>query len=123
MPTFEIPDSVMKWINYGERGVSSESIVQALFGIPLTGRWGIDTPHDPSDLRRCLLLLRDSPETAARFQEMQTVSPRWKRFVKHWSELERVFLEEAGDQGLDGLDWSAPRTFEAMQQLGKDTAR
>jgi hypothetical protein len=115
MPQIDIPQSVLSWVGSGERGTSSETIVAALWGLPLTGRWGWSHPHDPADLRRCLLLLRDSPETFARFQEMRQVSPEWRSLVDRWNELERLFFEEAGEHGLTGTWWSAPKTYAAMR--------
>lgn len=117
MPQIDVPQSVFAWISEGERGISSETIVSAIWGLPLTGRFGWSHPQDPADLRRCLLLLRDSPETAARFQEIRTVSPEWERLVEHWGELEKLFLEEAGDNGLEGLHWVARRTYDRMRAL------
>lgn len=120
MPAIDIPQSVLDWIGRGERGLSSESMVEHLYGLPLRdGVWrrhGLDYPSDPADLRRCLLLLQASPETRARLPEMATASRVWKRLVDRWSELERLFLEEAGPNGLHGLHWSAPRTYAAMRQ-------
>lgn len=117
MAMLDLPESVLSWIAKGERGTSSETIVAALWGLNLTGRWGWSHPHDPADLRRCLLLLRDSPETAARFQEMRTVSQEWRGLVDDWSMLERLFLEEAGDNGLEGTHWTARRTYDRMRAI------
>jgi len=35
MPTFTIPQSVVTWLARGERGLSSESIVEYLYGFPV----------------------------------------------------------------------------------------
>ena len=120
MPTFDIPQSVVNWLTEGERGLSSESIVEYLYGLPvLEGHWRRFAPHyplDPSDLRRCLLLLADSPETAARFPRMRAVSPEWARLMDAWAGLERQLLEEIGD--LRGVAcWSAPKTYAAMKRV------
>lgn len=50
------------WLARGERGISSETIVSRLSGIPVgTYRWSSNYPHDPADFRRCELLLRWVP--------------------------------------------------------------
>jgi hypothetical protein len=114
MPQIDLPESVARWIASGERGISSETIVAHLYGLPITGRWGYSHPHDPSDLRRCLLLLMASPETVARFQEMASVSPEWRRLVAHWSEIERLFREECPNIH-DCFGVSAHKTYAAMR--------
>lgn len=121
MPQLDIPQSVLDWLAKGERGTSSETIVAFLWKLPITGRWGMTHPLDPSDLRRCLLLLQASPETRARLPEMNAVSPEWRGLVERWDELERMFLEEAG-YSLHHTNWSAPRTFAAMQAI-EDSAQ
>ena len=120
MPTFDIPQSVVNWLATGERGLSSESIVEYLYGLPILERhWRRSAPHyplDPSDLRRCLLLLADSPETTAQFPRMRAAGPEWARLVDAWAELEQQFLEEIGDLRSPAC-WSAPQTYAAMKRL------
>ena len=120
MPTVDIPQSVVNWLAAGERGLSSESIVEYLYGLPvLEGHWRRSAPHcplDPTDLRRCLLLLAEFPETAAQFPRMRAASPEWERLVDAWADLERQFLAEIGD--LRGTaHWSAPLTYAAMERV------
>lgn len=117
MEITELPKGVLQWLSTGERGVSSETIVEHLYGIPLTGRWGKSHPYDPDDLRRCLLLLQASPETRDRLNDMATCSSAWARLIARWDELERLFLEEAGANGLSCTGWSAPRTYKAMKDI------
>lgn len=116
MPQLDFPQSVADWLARGERGTSSETIVAFLWGLPITGRWGMSHPYDPDDLRRCLLLLQASPETAARFNEMDAVSPEWKRLVANWSRLEAVFREEVPDIH-NCFRQSAPKTYDAMKRV------
>lgn len=116
--TQSIPQSVISWLAAGERGISSEAIVSHIWKLPVS-RWGKSAPVDPDDLKRCLKLLEASPETKTRFSEMASASPEWKALVTRWGELERLFLEEAGD-----LDWSsrrdAKRTYRAMQECFRE---
>lgn len=110
----EVPSSVFNWMSRGERGTSSDTIVESLWKLPLTGRWGKSHPHDPDDLRRCLLLLQASPETAERFEEMALESPEWQRLMERWKELEAMFREEIPNIH-DCFGWSAPKTYAAMR--------
>jgi len=108
------------WINHGDRGLSSEAIVQRLTGVHLSGRsWsGKDHPADPSDFRRCELLLRQVPLARLAFPAMRDVSPTWARFVDAWGEL--VALGEEECPGVfDGAACGrpAPRLYERMQDL------
>lgn len=47
-----LSEAAKKWLESGERGLSSETLFGHLTGIPLVGRWGPHHPADPSDLRR-----------------------------------------------------------------------
>lgn len=115
MPTFDIPDSVVKWLAAGERGISSESMVSHIYGWPVS-RWGLGHPYDPDDLRRCLLLLQASPETRTHLPQMATASKQWKALVERWDELERLFIEECGGSLHSCFGRSAPKTYAAMKE-------
>ena len=54
--------SMTMWLAVGERGLSSEAIALTALGLEPTG-FRASWPHDPADLRRCLLLLEAVPET------------------------------------------------------------
>ena len=119
MPTFDIPRTVIEWLRSGERGLSSEFIVEYLYGFPLLeGHWRATSHHpfDPADLRRCLLLLEDSPETAVEFPRMRAASPVWARLVDAWPALTAQLTEEIGN--LRGpANWSAPLTYASMKRV------
>ena len=119
MPSFDIPRTVIEWLRSGERGLSSEFIVEYLYGFPLLeGHWRATSHHplDPADLRRCLLLLEDSPETPAEFPRMRAASPVWARLVDAWPALTAQLTEEIGN--LRGpANWSAPLTYAAMKRV------
>lgn len=108
------------WIAHGERGLSSEAIVRRLTGVHLSGRYwsGTDHPADPSDFRRCEMLLRQVPLARLTFPLMRDVSPVWARFVDAWDDL--VALAEEECPGIfDGepRGRSAPRLYERMQEI------
>ena len=52
---------ITTWLAVGERGLSSEAIALTALGERPTG-FRASWPLDPSDLRRCLLLLEGAPE-------------------------------------------------------------
>lgn len=108
------------WISYGERGLSSEAIVYRLTGVHLSGRhWsGKDHPADPSDFRRCEILLREVPLARVVFSAMRDVSPTWARFVDAWDDLVALAEEECPgifDGAANGR--SAPRLYAQMQDV------
>lgn len=119
----EMSDNLREWLLNGERGLSSETIVQHLTGLPLLAKdtWGgIQNiyPHDPADLRRCLLLLEAVPELKADFARMAELSEKWIRLVENWAQLEKLFVEDAGpDWRTRESQWVAKRTYARMKEL------
>ena len=106
---------LLEWLAGGQRGISSNSIVQHLTGIPATQGWGIDTPHDPADFDRCLQLLEAVPMLRLLMPRMATASPLWSALTEHWDEIEASHLEEVG------LGWttakSATKTYALMRSV------
>lgn len=97
------------WIANGEIGNSARTI----HAFMTTGRRGdAHHPHDASDLRRCLLLLRRIPEWVPRMHEMSALSPEWSRIAAIWDDLSLSFTRETGP------NWqrvSARRTSEMLK--------
>ncbi len=108
-----ISDALNHWLGNGERGTSSESIVQHLTGILVARRWGICAPCDPDDLRRCRLLLEAVPELAPRFGEMASASGVWAELVEIWDDLCATMDREAPAWRTHGGNCS--KTFRMMQ--------
>ena len=83
------------WIRNGERGLSSEAIVDHLARHPLASARGLGShPVDPSDLRRCVLLLDAVPTLRPLLPYMAEVSAEWAALVDHWDELEATLRRE-----------------------------
>lgn len=80
------------WLDEGERGVSSEVIVQVITGIPMK-RDVRDVPRDASDFRRCSLLLQRVPSLRPHLHQLAAVSPRWASLVAAWPDLERALAD------------------------------
>lgn len=86
----------LAWISSGERGLSSEAMCRALFGVPYGDREAEPAaPRDPDDLRRCRAFLDAVPQARERLSELATLSPTWKIYVEHWDQMNRLFDEEA----------------------------
>lgn len=107
-------EALVNWLACGQRGISSDAIVQHLTGIQ-AARWAGSHPHDPSDLGRCRLLLEQVPELAPRIGETAVVSPAWRVLVEHWDDLCSLMDEEA-PQWRDQRG-NAPRTYSRMREL------
>lgn len=80
------------WLQYGERGISSETIVSELTGVTICNFRGGNHPYDIGDFRRCELMLRNveeyNPEVRARFAaSLSQKSPQWAALVTRWSEI------------------------------------
>lgn len=110
-------DELTTWLRSGERGVSSNCIVEVLEGFGLgtiTGRWLTRHPSDPADLRRCILLVEAVPGYRERLGEMAAVSREWGALVTHWDELVTLLRQEVGaDLGYG----RAPLTYARMLEL------
>ena len=114
----ELTESMRDWIRTGERGISSETIFEALTGMPLVAEmWGYSTPRDPSDFHRCYKLLKAVPEFRERIKEVGEKFPHWKPIADNWDELERLFEEELF--GRD--DGKAPKLYDRLHQLNGES--
>jgi hypothetical protein len=111
--------ALTQWLATGERGVSSNTIVQHLTGIKALGGWHSGHPHDPADFRRCHLLLEACPELMAKFIAMGSLSPAWAALVGRWAEILHAMDAEAPNWRNANSKWSAPRTYALMQEILK----
>lgn len=105
------------WLTFGERGMSSEAIVKrVVYG------HDVDTfyyPSDPSDFRRCELLLRMVPTLRPSLSIMAKVSGNWANLVGRWAEVAKSMEGEIpgifDEQPKRGA--SAPKTYALMQEI------
>jgi len=108
-------ESLVMWLASGERGISSNTIVEHLTGIPATrGRWQ-GYPHDPDDLWRCRKLLREVPLLAPLLPNMATASKEWAALVPCWQELCAMMDAEAPNWPEHGS--RAMKTYHRMRAL------
>lgn len=110
--TDELSPALRDWLARGERGISSNTIVQHLTGIKTLDRFGGSHPHDGDDLRRCMLLLDAVPELQPRIRQMATCSKEWAALVADWDGLLAILRRElAREPGTYG------KTYERMREL------
>ena len=105
-----LSSAAITWLLIGERGASSDTMFGTFIGVPFCR--DEQHPYDPSDLLRCVKLLRDVPEFRGRMEEMRNVSSVWSRFVDHWDELTSLLADEMAD----GVH-NATRTYDLMLKI------
>lgn len=109
----EADPALVKWLATGERGSSSDAIVDHLTG--LLGGGKTSHPWDPADLRRCRLLLKEVPSLAVSFHaKMPTLSPVWARLVAVWDELCATMDQECPEWAAG--DGRASQTMRKMKE-------
>ncbi|AUS31696.1 hypothetical protein C1M55_12010 [Rhodococcus qingshengii] len=105
------------WLETGERGISSEAIVNKLTGFYVGQPSACDYPYDPSDFRRCERLLRAVPEAREHLNVVATKGPVWAGLVAEWDYL--VELGEADVPDMFGA-WAkgkATRLYDRMRDI------
>lgn len=103
-----LSDEATAWMTDGEKGQSSKAIFSHMTGWP--AEYPNESPHDPSDLRRCVLLLRRVPEFAVRIDEMATRSKAWAGLIAVWPQLV-ASLDDEMSRGPN-----APKTYALMKK-------
>ncbi|WP_321967129.1 hypothetical protein [Burkholderia cepacia] len=107
-----LSDAAIQWLANGERGISSETMFTKLTGVKCLKRGEMSHPLDPSDFRRCRLLLDACPQLRDKLPKMRKLSPAWRALVRHWAELEALMDEEIPRWRKSS--GSAPRTHQRM---------
>jgi hypothetical protein len=104
-----------QWIGGHDTGVSSKAIYSHMISGGKVDVAAGSYPGDPSDMGRCLRLLRLLPEWNARIVEMARHGPYWAALVARWDEISKCMEAEVG------LDWeksrSAKKTYELMKSI------
>lgn len=88
-----LDEKYLSWLVAGERGISSETIYYVMTGIPVGGG-RFCNPWDPSDFRRCHLLLECYPEWRARLPEVAERFPEWAGLVTEWDRLTELLIRD-----------------------------
>ena len=111
----EVKEKILNWLLTGKVGVSSRAMACAVAGIAQRDWAGMNHPHDPDDLSRCLLLMQEVPEIRDHMDKVAAISNKWSRLVACWSQIERVFLDEVGLNWCKGA--GAPLTYKLMRMV------
>ena len=101
--------TLIEWFVNGETGNSSQTLALWLSECKRANR--VSFPYDPSDFRRCLLLLDSVPELRKNLATLPALSPEWAAIYQNWEALETTLREElaAGNR--------APRTYRLLKQV------
>ena len=79
------------WLQHGEHGTSSLTIVRFLTPAPMRHLVDLSkplgTPVDPDDFKRCEFLLRDVPQFREKMAKMKDQGPVWANLVNNWDAL------------------------------------
>lgn len=106
-------DNMLRWLLTGDVGASSKAMAAHLCGFPCSG----DSPSDPDDFARCLMLLDAVPEARAELHRMAEVSAVWAALVARWGEIEATFRVEVPIYCFGRGWWSAPKTMRLMREV------
>lgn len=106
----------IEWLAKGAVGLSSKQLAMWIaFDQKTDTGFGINHPHDPDDLDRCLKYLALVPEARPHLHRMAELSPAWAALVARWDEIEASHVAEVG------LGWtkarSAPKTYALMRSI------
>ena len=110
----------IEWLFGDDTGLSSRTIAGVMLGLPPAGIQYASIPHDAGDLGRCLRLLERVPEWRARLDEVAVAFPQWRPLIDHWSELERLYADEAAENAESETPvWQQrmSRTYERINEL------
>lgn len=103
-------DRIGWWIENGQKGTSSKTMLFICYGKRLTSE--LSHPLDPSDFMRCHKLVQTVPEIKHRFYLLKEHSPVWSNLVDNWDELTELLNEQlTGANKNNGM-------YELMQKLG-----
>ena len=100
--------TVAMWLRTGERGGSSNAMCKRFFGVPDNNE--TNHPHDPDDLRRCILFL-DAADAHDKVSQMADVSPGWSQLVLAWDRLIDTYRSEIA------AGKSTPKTYALMRDI------
>jgi hypothetical protein len=122
-PYAALPPEAVRWLANGRRGVSSNSFISAVYGIDAVRDGHRDAPHDPSDFRRCRLMVDAIPGAKEQLLSLVDIQayPRPRlamlKVVENWELMCAVMDAEVPEWRDPPRDSSSPRLYRFMQQL------
>lgn len=123
-----LSNAARRWLDLGERGESSNALFAVMHNYPEAkgsrdndGYW--PHPVDPSDLRRCVKMLRETEveqyvDRAA--ERISALSPEWAGLMQCWSELVATLDAEMSLPRQPDGSLPAPKTYKMMKLAIKD---
>jgi hypothetical protein len=81
-------ERAVAWLRGDDTGMSSETILEVMTGIPVKRH---SIPYDPADFGRCHRLLKAFPEWEKRLGEVADRFPEWKPFVDNWPKMKEIY--------------------------------
>lgn len=113
-PIAQPGDSLLRnltwWLKYGEHGISSKTMAEHLGRINL-GLKERSHPRDPSDFKRCYLLLKAVPQFKEILHDMKSVSSVWSNLVDNWDKLTELLEEQLINKTDNGM-------YDLMKKIG-----
>lgn len=107
----DVHKRAVQWCLSEDTGLSSKTIwAHMMTGEP--PQRGSSYPRDPSDLGRCIRLLKCVPEWRARMPEMKKYGPQWSALVEKWHLLTAIYDVESARP-----DRTAPKTYAMMKSI------
>lgn len=107
-------EDVIDWLGGNDTGISSKNIAFEYLGN--TRKDKSFAPLDPSDLGRCIRLIRKVPTCRSAIRSLGQVHKKWKILDEHFEELTALMEDEVG------INWEkgsrAVKTYERMKELG-----
>lgn len=99
------------WLLNGETGISSRTMVEVCYRrVFLNFKRG--HPIDPSDFRRCYLLVKAVPEIKTKFGRLSKLGKAWANVIEHWQELSDMLEAEMGKELIKS------EMYDFMKKLG-----
>ena len=90
------------WVANGEHGASSKTIANTLSPFKISSN-RTDHPHDPSDFKRCHMLLEAVPEWRLRLDELKPISKEWSNLIDNWDKLTEMLKEQMRTNKPNGM--------------------
>lgn len=110
-----IEQKVLTWMVSGDCGESSTLMALISCGLIPDDRM---PPSSLADLNRCFLLVEQVPEVKEHFHSIAAVSPKWRRIIDAWDQLQGSFVREGGLRG--GKEINAPQTLQLFKSVKGD---
>ena len=108
-----ISENLEWWLQNGERGTSSETMVYYFTGRKINDREC--HPLDPDDFKRCYLLLKAVPQFKREMHKLKLGGTVWSNLVDNWDKLESMLEKNIAEKWAN---YKEVGMYEFMKELG-----